>query len=168
MAVGRWPPAHRYIALQGADLHRLILGMIPDAGILAQDFDRADAGAHPAHDVGLEDRLGSTDRVIHRNRADEARHVDAGGAGLDAGRVITIETAAAFDERALPVQRWLHIIEIGRNFCGGEATRTDIWRGMLAHGRSSRLAKSSFPGRIALASSVQQRDAAYRMAIGYL
>ena len=39
------------VALQLADAHRLALGRLADAGLLAQRLGRADAGAHAAEDV---------------------------------------------------------------------------------------------------------------------
>ena len=123
------------ITLQRADLHRLRLGMLAHAGILAQDLDRADAGAHAAHDIGFEDRLGGADGIAGGDGADKARNVDGGRAGIDAGRIEAIEAAAAFNQRPLGIERRLHIVEIGRQLLGGEAAGTDVWRRVLAHRR---------------------------------
>ena len=46
------------VALQLADLDRLALRRLAHAGFFAQGFSRADAGAHAAQDVLVENRLG--------------------------------------------------------------------------------------------------------------
>src|SRR3546814_3509032 len=75
------------IALQQADLHRLALLRRAHAGLLAQHLGRTDARAGAAEDVLLQDVLRRAADVVGRDLADEARDIDAGRAGLDAGRV---------------------------------------------------------------------------------
>ena len=87
------------VALQTADLDRLALGGLADAGLLAQRLGRADAGAHAADDVGVEDRLGRADGVAGDDLADEQRDVDRGRAGLHAGRVVAEQAALGGDPR---------------------------------------------------------------------
>ena len=89
------------IALQRADLDRLVLRAVAHAGLLAQRLGRADPRAHAAQDVLLEDGHRRALEVAGGDLADEARDVDAGRAGLDAGRVVAEVAAARFDQRAL-------------------------------------------------------------------
>ena len=51
------------IALQPSNLHGARFRSLPDTGSLAEVFGRADARAHGAHDVGVEDGLGGGDRA---------------------------------------------------------------------------------------------------------
>ena len=57
------------VALQLTDQHRLALGHFAHTGLFAQLFGRADTGAHAAHDVLPQNRLG---RRIRRARGDLA------------------------------------------------------------------------------------------------
>ena len=93
--VGRWRSA-----AAGRSCTGLPSAAIAHAGLLAQHLGRADAGAHAADDVALEDRAAPAPlRIAGRDLADEERDVDAGRAGLDAGRVVA-EIAAARLRRA--------------------------------------------------------------------
>jgi hypothetical protein len=83
------------VALQPADLDRLALGRLAHAGLLAQRLGRADAGAHAAEDVLVEDRLGRRLGRAGRDLADEERDVDRGRAGGDAGRIVAEIAAVA-------------------------------------------------------------------------
>ena len=100
------------VALEHADLDRLALLRRAHAGPLAQDLGRADPGAGAAHDVGLEDGERRTLDVVGLDAADEARDVDAGRAGLEAGRVVAEIAAAGLDQRLLAVQRRVQLVEV--------------------------------------------------------
>ncbi len=100
------------VALQRADPHRLALGMLAHAGLLAELLGRADAGAHAAHDVGRQDGLGGPDIVALGDLPDEERDVDRGRAGLHAGRVVAEVAALGLDERLVPRQRRRQIGEV--------------------------------------------------------
>jgi hypothetical protein len=65
------------MALQQADLDRLVLVRVAHAGLLAQHLGRADARAHAAEHVRLEDRARRAARVVLADPADERRDVDA-------------------------------------------------------------------------------------------
>ena len=87
------------VALQHADLHRLVLGEVADAGLLAQRLGRADAGAHAAQDVrrrGWSWRRPSGLSVwISRMKSGMSM---CGRAGLHAGRVVAEVAAVGLDE----------------------------------------------------------------------
>src|SRR3546814_20191370 len=50
--------------------------------------------------------------VVGRDLADEARDIDAGRAGLDAGRVVAEVAAAGLDQRGLAVERRVNVAEV--------------------------------------------------------
>jgi hypothetical protein len=86
------------VALQQADAHRLALAVVvAHAGAFAQDLGRAHARATAAKDILLEDAVGGAVDVLVVDVADEAGHVDAGGAGVHAGRVVAVQAAGRFD-----------------------------------------------------------------------
>ena len=87
------------IALQRADIHRLVLAGLRTQALLAQHLGRADPRAGAAEDVLLEDGDRRALHVAGRDLADEAGDVDAGRAGLDAGRVVAEVAAAGIDQR---------------------------------------------------------------------
>ena len=96
---------------------------VAHAGTLAQDLGRADAGAAAAQDVGLEDGERRTLDVVGLDAADEARDVDAGRAGLDAGRVVAEVAAAGVDQRPLAVERRVQLVEVAPVLLRPEASR---------------------------------------------
>ncbi len=100
------------VALQEADLDRLALGGIADAGLFAQRFGRADAGAHAAHYITRQDCLRRADRVLVGDLADEERNVDRGRAGRDAGRVIAIKATLGGDARLECIERRVDVEKI--------------------------------------------------------
>ena len=100
------------IALQRADIDRLVLAGHAHAGALAQDLGRADPRAGAAEDVLLEDGDRRALHIAGGDLADEAGNVDAGGAGLDAGRVVAEVAAARIDQRLARLERRLDIAEI--------------------------------------------------------
>ncbi len=102
----------RGIALKRSDGHRLVLLRRPDAGLLAQDLGRADAGAGAAHDVVFQDRDRRPLDVVGRDFPDEARDVDSRRACLHAGGVVAEIAARRLDQRLFPVQRRCGIVEI--------------------------------------------------------
>ena len=104
------------VALQLADLDRLVLGEVADAGLLAERLDRADAGADAAHDVGLEDGLAGAAGIVGLDLADEERDVDVRRAGLHAGRVEAEIAAVGLDERLVARQRRMQVGEIAGVF----------------------------------------------------
>ena len=84
-------------ALELADGHGLVFARVADAGFLAKGFDRANAGAGSAHDVGVQNLGGGAFEIAGGDPADELRNVDLRRAGLDAGRVVAEVAARAFD-----------------------------------------------------------------------
>ena len=120
--------AHRDVggvALQPADLHRLALGDLAHAGFLAQRLGRADAGAHAAQNVLVEDGLGRAERIAGRDLADEQRDVDRGRAGLHAGRVVAEIAAVGFDQRLVMIERRMQVGEIVGIFGGRKPAAGD-------------------------------------------
>src|SRR3546814_17562833 len=59
--------------------------------------------------VLLQDVLRRAADVVGRDLADEARDIDAGRAGLDAGRVVAGVAAAGLDQRGLAVERRVNV-----------------------------------------------------------
>ena len=102
----------RGIALQQPDLNRLALGIVAHAGFLAQRFGRADAGAHAAEDVLVENRHSRRFRMSRLNLTDEHRNVDRGGACHLARRVMAEIAAIRLDERLMRIERWVNVTEI--------------------------------------------------------
>ena len=100
------------VALQAADLHRLALRRLAHAGLLAQRLGRADAGAHAAQDILVEDGLGRADRIAGRDLADEQRNVDRGRARVHAGRVVAEIAAVALDQRLVMIERRVQVGKI--------------------------------------------------------
>ena len=108
-AAGRWRSA------AAADATGLLLLRHAHAGLLAQDLGRADPRAGAAEDIGFED--GAAPRPRHCPVAIwrmKPRNVDAGGAGLDAGRVVAEIAAIGLDQRRLARQRRMDVAEIRR------------------------------------------------------
>ncbi len=114
------------VALQLADRHRLVLGEVPDASLLAERLHRADAGAHAAHDVGIENGLAGAARIVGLDLADEERDVDRRRAGLHARRVEAEIAAVGLDERLVARKRRMQVGEIPGVLVGAEPARSDI------------------------------------------
>ncbi|MNS93188.1 hypothetical protein D3C72_1273460 [compost metagenome] len=101
------------IALQQADQHRCaFLVMIAYAGLLAEDFGRADPRATAAEDVGREDFFRSTLNVLLVNVADERGNVDVTGTGVDARGVIAVQATRGFDSGLTGIERWRQVAEV--------------------------------------------------------
>ena len=95
-------------------LHRLALGCLAHAGLLAQRLGRTDARADAAHDIGVENASSAAPRGFSAAIcADEQGNVDRGRAGLLAGRVEAEIAALGLDLRFVPGQRRMQIGEIG-------------------------------------------------------
>ena len=108
--------------LERADLDRSVQGHA-HAGALAQALDRADAGTGAPQRVCGEDGPGAAVEIPGRDRVDEPRHVDAGGARGDAGRVVAEEAAGRFFARRLHAQRGLAFEHCHRSSPGGADER---------------------------------------------
>ncbi len=115
-------------ALQAADLDRLALGRLAHAGLFAQGFGRADAGAHAAEDVLLPDRLRGSLCRAGGDLADEEGDVDGGRAGRHAGRVIAEIAAVGGHPRLVPVERGLVVGEVRLIGGGGQTPRHNAGR----------------------------------------
>ena len=106
------------VALQSADLDRRAALVDEDAVALAQDLDRADAGAGAAEDVLGEDRRGGCRRVSCRDGGDEAGHVDVGRAADDTRRgccaATALEATVGLDHGGLGRQRWAQLARRAR------------------------------------------------------
>ena len=100
------------VALQHADLDRLALGRLAHAGFFAELLGGADAGAHAAQDVLLEDRLRRAQRIVRQDLADEEGDVDRGGAGGLAGRVIAEIAPVGLDERLVLNEGRMEVREV--------------------------------------------------------
>ncbi|MNE08228.1 hypothetical protein D3C80_1008740 [compost metagenome] len=100
------------IALQLTNQYRCaFLMVVTHAGLLAQHFRGADPGATATQNVGREDLLGSALDVLLVDVADEGGDVDAGGARVDARRVVAIQATGAFQLCLARVQRWRQVAE---------------------------------------------------------
>src|SRR3546814_10142930 len=62
--------------------------------------------------VLLQDVMRRAADVVGRDLADEARDIDAGRAGLDAGRVVAEVAAAGLDQRGLAVERRVNVADV--------------------------------------------------------
>ena len=100
------------MALQPSDLHRPRLRGLAHAGTLAEVFRRTHTRAHRAHDVGIEDGLGSSNRKTIRDLPDEERNVDLGRARRDARRVVAEQAALGGDARLVGMERRNQVLEI--------------------------------------------------------
>ena len=114
------------VALQLADLDRLVLGEVPDARLLAERLHRADAGADAAHDVGIEDGLAGAAGIVGLDLADEERDVDMRRAGVHARRVEAEIAAVGFDEGLVARQRRMQVGKIARVVLGLQPPGGDV------------------------------------------
>ncbi|SVJ68944.1 Uncharacterised protein [Klebsiella pneumoniae] len=118
------------VALQLADQHRCaFLGVVAYAGPLAEDFRGADAGAAAAEDVRREDLLRRALDILLGDAADEPGDVDLGRAGVDAGRVVAVQAAGAFQGGLAGVERRR---EVGEAL--GERVRAGVRTGEVVQG----------------------------------
>ena len=113
------------VALQRADLHRLALGRLAHAGLLAERLDRADPRAHAAEDVLLEDRPRRRLGLARLNLPDEQRDVDFGRAGGDAGRVIAEVAPVGRHPRLMHAHRRMQVAEVPGIGLGRQPTGDD-------------------------------------------
>ncbi|EGG77194.1 hypothetical protein SXCC_02407 [Gluconacetobacter sp. SXCC-1] len=124
------------MALEHADTDGLaFLTRIVHAFLLTQDLGGADTGAGTAQDVGFKDDPGRTRHVVRRYGADETRDVDARGAGLDAWRIVAVETAISFNHGLGMCERRVSIGKIKRKLGIGKTTGRYI--GTLRHDSSN-------------------------------
>jgi hypothetical protein len=126
------------MALQQADLDRLVFLRAAHAGLLAQHLGRADAGAHAAEHVLFQDGARCTTQVALGDAGDEGRDVDAGRAGRGAGRVVAVVAALGFQQRLHGVERRVRVGEVARVLGlrqpAGSQRRRDVG---CAHGAGS-------------------------------
>jgi hypothetical protein len=130
------PVAGCRAALQFADAHGLALGDLAHAGLLAERLGRADAGAHAAEDVLAEDGDGGALRLPAHDLADEHRDVDAGRAGLLAGRVVAEVAAVGLDHGLVLVERRMEVAEVGDVVLAAEPPRGNVRHPSGRHDRS--------------------------------
>ena len=121
-------------ALQAADFHRLALGCLTHAGLFAQLFCRANAGAHAAQNVLIKDRLGRRLGRAGGDLADEQGNVDGRRAGRHAGRIVAEIAAICRHPGLVPVKRGFVIREVGLIGALGQ-TRGDNAVGQRAVGQ---------------------------------
>ena len=128
------------VALEPADLDRRVpMPVVVDTGAHAQHLHRAHARARVAEQIGGEDRPGRAAHVVGRDLADEGRDVDTGRAGLDAGRVVAVETARSLADRLAPGIGGLAVGQLRFEAVGGEPARSgSIHGGQAATPRSRR------------------------------
>src|SRR5262249_50968273 len=84
------------IALQLADLDRLLAFIVEDTRAFAEDRSRADSRTALTENIGRENCFGRAAQVSGDDLANEQRHVDARGARFDAWRVVTEQAARSF------------------------------------------------------------------------
>jgi len=113
------------VPLQLADLDRLRVLAVAHARLLAQHLGGTDPRAHAPERIGLEDAARGAALVALRDALDEARDVDAGGAGRDAGRVVAVVAALGFDLGLRPRQRRMRIGEVAGIGIGREPSRDE-------------------------------------------
>ena len=100
------------VALQSPDLDRFALGRLAHTGLFAKRFGRADARAHAAQNILVEDRLGRRLRGARGDLADEQRDVDGRGACRDAGRVMAEITPISGHQRLMGIEWRMQIGEV--------------------------------------------------------
>ena len=122
------------VALQEPDSDRLAFGGLAHAGLLAQGLGRADAGAHAAQNVGVEDRLGRARPIVGGDLADEHRNVDRGRAGLLARGVEAEIAALRLDPGLVQAQRRVEVAEIRVDGLAVEPPGSDVGQSLRAGG----------------------------------
>ncbi len=138
--------------LEARDRDRLLAPIMVHAAALAQHLDGAHPRAGVAERVGLQYRLAGAERIVGRDLAYEARYVDAGRAGFDAGRVVAVQAARGLDARRLARERRLQLLEIfapdGSGRCGSHVAKAILAyfnrrkRGGAGYGRSGAAART--------------------------
>ena len=103
----------------------------------AQHLGRADARAHAAQRVGFEDGARRAAQVAVGDAADEGRHVDAGRAGGDAGRVEAVQAALGFEQRLRASQARAGVGKAQRVVAGAQAARADVGKQGDGHAGNS-------------------------------
>ena len=101
------------MALQRANLDRLVFLRGANAGSLTQFFGGTNASATAAKNVRFQNGLRGSEEIAGGDLANERRHVDAGRAGLNAWRIVAEVTAAGLDHRLRGRQRRMRIGKIG-------------------------------------------------------
>ena len=124
-------------ALQLADLDRLVFVGVAHAGLFAQHLGRADAGAHAAQRVGAEDGVCGATQVAVGDALDEARHIDARGAGRLAGRLIAVVATVRLDARLGQRKGRVGVAKVVGVLRGAQAGRPDVAQGRGAGSRRS-------------------------------
>eukprot|EP00659_Diplonema_papillatum_P004142 gene4141-biopygen4076 len=120
---------HR-VTLQQADQHRgAFLGIVAHAGLLAEDFRRADPGATAAEDIRRENLLRGALDVLRVDIADERRDIDLAGARVDARRVVAVEAARRFQLGLPGIERRRQVGEMR-----GEGRRIFMGVGKMVQG----------------------------------
>ena len=130
------------MALQTADLDRLALGSLAHAGLFAKGFGRANAGAHAAKDVLVENGPRRRFGRAGLDLADEQRDVDGRGAGGNAGRIVAEITAVGGDGGLMRRKGRVQIGEIDGDLGGGQASGGDAGSHRIGHGGSGQLSGS--------------------------
>ena len=86
--------------------------------------------------------------VVGLDAADETRDVDAGGTGLEAGRVEAEIAAAGLNQGQLAVERWVQLVESGAYSSGASRpARMSTCSPMLVRSTSLRSTMRSADGR---------------------
>jgi len=101
------------VTLEQSNQYRLALGVVvTHAAAFAKDFRGAHPGAAAAEDIGFQNGFCCAINVVVTDLADEAGNVDVRRAGLDAGRVIAVQAALAFDDGLARRQRRMQVAEV--------------------------------------------------------
>ena len=152
--VGVLGPGHQRVggkALQRTDFHRLLLGLLPHAGLLAQGFSGTHPGAHPTKDVAVENGLGRRFGGPGRDLADEQWDIDFCGTGCDARRVVAEIAAIGRNTGFVKVQSGVHVTEIVAQSLGIEASCNNavlINRWQSSHGLINAVSCLSLDARL--------------------
>ena len=120
-------------ALQAPDLNRFPFRRLAHAGLFAERFGRADAGAHAPEDVLLQDRFARAIGVPRGDLADEEGDIDRRRTGRHAGRVVAEIAPVGGDGGLMRVQRRMQIREVLGEAVFGQASRGEAWRMRVGH-----------------------------------
>ena len=107
--------------------------VVAHAGLLAEDFRRANPRATAAEDVRREDFLRGALNVVLMDIADERRNIDLARAGVHARRVVAIQAARGFQMRLTVVERRRQVGEMAGEGGGILVRMREVVQG-LDHG----------------------------------
>src|ERR1700722_13671099 len=113
------------ITLQPANLDRLLVSFVHDAGAFAQNLSRTHPPATMAQNIRLKNYPSRTSQIVRGDFLDESGHVDMRGACRDARSIEAVQASSGFDgsltrrHRRRKLGEILLVLlgrELGRNF----------------------------------------------------